>query len=81
MYTHKIVTTLVSHHLALDLPPEVPLGKAEILVQVNTDESPEANSMSIREFTDWLKTQPRPNRTREDFAAQIEEERAAWGDE
>jgi hypothetical protein len=63
------------------LPLDIPDGDAEILVLVEREAKSVAPPMTIRQFSSWLKSQQRPHRSAEDFARQIAEERAAWGDE
>lgn len=81
MYTAKFHTAISGGRLFINLPKGFPEGEAEVIVQVETEHTLPTTSLSLAEFSAWLKTRPRIQRTAEDFAAQIAEERAAWGDE
>lgn len=72
------------HRLTLQLPPEVPTGDVDVIVLYS--ELPAANTQPIstnkpktlEEFDAWLAEQPAIERSPEDIAREIAEERAAW---
>lgn len=79
---HKTVSP--SHQITLVLPPDAPMGEAQITV-LFPDRPPivapgKPRFANIAEFTAWLETQPPTGRTAEDVDLQIREERDGWGD-
>lgn len=73
-----------SHQITLKLPPDAPVGEAQITV-LFADQSPvtapvKPHFVDIAEFTVWLESQPPTGRTAEDVDRQIREERDGWGD-
>ena len=70
-----------SQQLHLQLPPDTPVGEAEVIVLV-TPAAPDANAApmaSLREFFAELDARPQTHpRSREEIEAQIAEERASW---
>ena len=74
---HQTVSS--SHQITLVLPPDAPVGEAQITV-LFADRPPNAppakpRFANIAEFTAWLETQPPTGRTAEDVDRQIREER------
>lgn len=81
---HTIKLTAVvdkSQQLHLQLPPDTPIGEAEVIVLV-TPAAPAANTApmtSMREFFAALDARPQSNpRSREEIEAQIAQERSSW---
>ena len=72
-------TVSPSHQITLVLPPDAPVGEAQITVLFADRRlyAPLAKPRfaNIAEFTAWLETQPPPGRTAEDVDRQIREER------
>lgn len=82
MYAIKLNTQIREQkQITLDLPPDTPSGKAEVVVLIEPDEATAAPAMSLREFSAWIKQQPPSGRSREEIDAQIAEERDSWGDD
>ena len=77
-------TVSPSHQITLVLPPDAPVGEAQITV-LFADRPPIAapakpRFANIAEFTAWLETQPPTGRTAKEVDQQIREERDGWGD-
>ena len=73
-----------SHEITLVLPPDAPVGEAQITVlfadQPRIAAPAKPRFANIAEFIVWLETQPSSGRTAEDVDRQIREERDGWGD-
>ncbi|MFO1291819.1 MAG: hypothetical protein U1F07_01945 [Rubrivivax sp.] len=70
-----------THQLHLQLPPDTPAGKAEVIVMVTPSAAPAnaAPMVSLRAFFAELDARPLRNpRSKEEIEAQIAEERASW---
>ncbi|MDP3440121.1 MAG: hypothetical protein U0989_00395 [Azonexus sp.] len=84
MYAYKIETEIPpSHRLSIELPADCPTGLAEIIVLAKENAVQAAapgTGETMADLVAWLRTQPASNRTPEDFEAQIQAERNAWGD-
>lgn len=81
----QIVTP--SHQITLVLPPDAPLGEAQITVLFPHTEAPNTPSKTrhpefanIAEYLAWHDTQPASARSPEDVDRQIREERDGWND-
>lgn len=82
MHAYKIETQVTeSHQLHITLPPAFPVGTVEVIVLNTETPSAPSNAMDLRSFSAWLKTQAQSERSRQDIEAQIQRERAAWGDD
>lgn len=84
MYAYKLETEIPpSHRLSIELPADCPTGSAEIIVlaKANAVQTPlPGTGETMADLVAWLRAQPASSRTPEDFEAQIQEERNAWGD-
>ena len=67
------------HRLSIDLPSNFPEGLAEVIVLAKTEAAPQVTE-SLIDYLDWLKTQPPTGRSAAEILAQVEGERASWGD-
>lgn len=81
MYAAKFHAPIVGGRLSIDLPAGFPTGDAEVVVLIDADRSDAPSTRALADFSARLKADPRPQRSEKDFAAQIAEERAAWGDD
>jgi gamma-glutamyl:cysteine ligase YbdK (ATP-grasp superfamily) len=74
----KLTGTISSDHkLSVDVPPDVPVGTAEVIVRVS--DSPKAEKPNdLASFMDWLDKQPRCTRSKEEIDRYLEEERNSW---
>ena len=75
-------TVSPSHQITLVLPPDAPVGEAQITV-LFTDRLPNAplakpRFANIAEYLAWHDTQPPTGRSAEDVDRQIREERDGW---
>jgi hypothetical protein len=64
------------HKLILNVPPEIPSGKVEVLILAKDTE--EVKKDSLETFLKELSTLPMSTRTPADFEAAITAERTAW---
>lgn len=82
MHTIKLKTVIDhSHQLHLALPPDTPVGEAEVIVQVTPaqDAANAAPMTSLRAFFAELDARPQSRpRSRAEIEAQIADERASW---
>ena len=82
LHTVKLETVVdQTHQLHLQLPPDTPAGKAEVIVMVTPTVAPTnaAPMTSPRAFFAELDARPLRNpRSKEEIEAQIAEERAGW---
>lgn len=81
MWAHKTrVHVTPNQPLQVALPADVPEGEAEVIVLMTepTGRQPGAAG-TLREFTDWLATQPGSGRSKEAIDRYLAEERASWG--
>jgi len=64
--------------LVVPLPADLPESDEEVIVLI-PETLPKASAFSsLREFDDWLNSQPPSTRSKEEMDRQIEEERAGW---
>lgn len=82
MQTLKLKVSVRNHHIAEPLPPQIPDGDAEVIIQYQ-EHSPESIAEVQRRYLEaWFARvrEHSPNRTREDIDRQLAEERASWGE-
>ncbi len=71
-----------SHQITIDLPPDAPTGRAQIIVlfpdapRVSEPQAPV--SMGMAGFAAWLQTQPPTGRSAEEIEQHIRQERESW---
>lgn len=82
MHAYKLETQIPSdHRISIELPADFPVGGAEIIVLAKPLQPlAKAAGKSMAELVAWLRSLPPSNRSPEDFEAQIQAERNAWGD-
>jgi hypothetical protein len=68
----------VDHKLILNVPPEIPSGKVEVLILAK--DGAEIKQDSLEAFLKELSVPPLSTRTPADFEAAITAERTAWGE-
>lgn len=80
-------TVTPSHQITLVLPPDAPVGQAEIVVLFPNSEGHPANTQAksvelseLAQFLAWHDAQPASGRSPEDVTAQIREAREGWSD-
>lgn len=81
MWAHKTrVHVTPNQPLQVTLPADAPEGEAEVIVLMteSTGQQPGAVS-TLREFTEWLATQPGSGRSKEEIDRYVAEERTSWG--
>lgn len=66
-----------NHRLNVQLPNDVPLGMAEVILLFSTNEAVN-NHDDLNSFMEWLDQQPRYTRSKEEIDCCIEEERNSW---
>ena len=84
---HFQQTVPSSHQITLVLPPDAPVGEADITVLFPHTEAPNSPSQpkppelaNIAAYLAWHDTQPASGRSPEDVDRQIREEREGWSD-
>lgn len=66
-------------HVTLTLPPDFPVGEAEIIVLARTEPGERARQgESLKEFFRKLDESDLPHRSKEEIDRYLEEERASW---
>jgi hypothetical protein len=82
MYAYKLETQISSdHRISIELPADFPEGGAEVIVLTkDAPTSARVPDESMAKLVAWLRSLPPSHRSPEDFEAQIQEERNAWGD-
>lgn len=71
-----------THRVTIDLPPDAPTGKAQIIV-LFPDETPQpepnaSDPTRMARFVAWLQTQPPTGRSAEEIEQHIRQERESW---
>lgn len=66
-----------SHHLRLNLPADLPVGPAEVIVLV--PEEPTRRGHTVAEFLESLVLDSVKPRSREEIDRELATERASWG--
>ena len=74
-----------SHTFTVTLPPDAPIGPAQVLVLFPQAHNPPGHPKppelsNITQYLAWHDTQPATGRTPEDVDRQIREEREGWSD-
>lgn len=80
MRTLKLKVSVRNHRIEGELPPHIPDGEAEGIIQYQ-EQSPESITDARRGYLEaWFARvrEHSPNRTREDIDRQLAEERASW---
>lgn len=81
MQSLKLRVNVRDHRIADELPPEVPDGEAELVIQFEGSAAPDMEHARrhLQLLFDRLRGRS-PGRSREDIDRQLAEERAGWGD-
>lgn len=83
MQTVKLKGSVRNHRLAVELPPQVPDGEAEVVIRY--EERPgesleQARRRHLKELFEDIERSGQGKLTREQIDQLVAEERASWGD-
>lgn len=83
MHAIKIdVVVPENRELRVTLPPEVPTGKAQVIVLSQNQAEPGTNvSLILQRGYEWRSKHPELLRAKSDIDRGMEEERASWGND